>query len=201
IKDIDLMLVDINIPLPNGKEVVNYLRAKNNATKVLITTANDDFDMLRDMFNLQIQDYLLKPVRQSSLSEIIIKTLGFDEEKRTDSKKLKEKIIDIVQKKNYVLWNDFILETVNDSYVKNKENEGGRENVQNFLDTLGFFLDSLSVDYSSTCSKLHALSEDVGRLGLNEELYPRLIFQLFDVGNVIFTPLFKKQSSSVGFID
>lgn len=200
IKNIDLMLVDINIPLPNGKEVIDYLRSKNNEAKVVVTTANDDFDMLRNMFNLQIQDYLLKPVRQKVLSETIKKTLGFDEEKSKESKQLKETINDLFQQKNYVLWNDFVLETINECYVQTKVGEDARERVKNFLDTLGFFLDSLSEDYSSICSKLHALSEGVGRSGLKEDLYPRLIFSLFDVGNVIFTPLFKKQSSGVDFI-
>ncbi|WP_027695599.1 helix-turn-helix domain-containing protein [Vibrio litoralis] len=200
IKNIDLMLVDINIPLPNGKEVIDYLRSKNNEAKVVVTTANDDFDMLRNMFNLQIQDYLLKPVRQKVLSETIKKTLEFDEEKSKESKQLKETINNLFLEKNYVLWNDFVLETINECYVQTKAGEDARGRVKNFLDTLGFFLDSLSEDYSSICSKLHALSEDVGRSGLKEDLYSRLIFSLFDVGNVIFTPLFKKQSSSVDFI-
>jgi YesN/AraC family two-component response regulator len=195
------MLVDINIPLPNGKEVVDYLRSKNSTAKVVVTSANDDFDMLRDMFNLQIQDYLLKPVRQKLLSETIIKILGFDEEKSKETKKLKDKINELLQNKNYVLWNDFVLDTINESYARNNDREVARENVRKFLDTLGFYLDSLSEDYSSTCSKLHALSEDIGRLGLNKEIYPCLIFLLFYVGDVVFTPLLKKQASSVGFID
>lgn len=201
IKNIDLMLVDINIPLPNGKEVIDYLRTKNNEAKVVVTTANDDFDMLRNMFNLQIQDYLLKPVRQKVLSTTIKKTLGFDEEKSKESKKLKETLSDLLQKKSYVLWNDFVLETINECYVQTKAGKDAREKVQTFLDTLGFLLDSSSEDYSSICSKLHTLSECVGRSGLKADIYPRLIFSLFDVGNVIFSPLFRKQVSSVDFIE
>ncbi|SBT13514.1 response regulator [Vibrio celticus] len=201
IKNIDLMLVDINIPLPNGKEVVDYLRSKNNTAKVVVTSANDDFDMLRDMFNLQIQDYLLKPVRQELLSETIKITLGFDERKSKETKKIKDKINELFQNKNYVHWNNFVLDTINEIYMRDNESEEAREKVRTFLDTLGFYLDSLSGDYSSTCSKLHALSEDIGRLGLNQNIYPRLIYLLFYVGDVVFTPFFKKQASSLDFID
>ena len=55
---IDMMLVDINIPLPNGNQVIEYLRTKSASTKVIVTTANDDFDIVRSMLNLKVDDYL-----------------------------------------------------------------------------------------------------------------------------------------------
>ncbi|MGY0613660.1 response regulator [Vibrio sp. FJH11] len=201
IKNVDMILVDINIPLPNGKEVIEYLRTKNRDAKVIVTTANDDFDMLHNMFHLQIQDYLLKPVRQNILIDTIKKSLGFDEDIIKTSKELKSNIERIIEDKNYAVWNDFVLNIINESYVKTKEGIDARDSVKHFLDTLCFYLNSLHDEYSSSCSKLSSLSEDVSRSGLREDLYPQLVFSLFKIGDVIFTNSFKKQSSSIDFIN
>ncbi len=80
LNQIDMMLVDINIPLPNGNQVIEYLKSKNTQTKVIVTTANDDFDIVRHMLSLKVDDYLLKPVKQSILSDTIRKTLLVDEQ-------------------------------------------------------------------------------------------------------------------------
>ncbi len=34
LSQIDMILVDINIPLPNGKQVIEYLKKKNSDTKI-----------------------------------------------------------------------------------------------------------------------------------------------------------------------
>jgi YesN/AraC family two-component response regulator len=68
---IDLMLVDINIPRPNGLEVLQYLRQKSAETKVIITTAHDKFDMAREAIRLKADEYLLKPVRPQILVDTI----------------------------------------------------------------------------------------------------------------------------------
>lgn len=69
--DIDLMLVDINIPSPNGLEVLQYLRQKKTDTKVIITTAHDRFDLAREAIRLKADEYLLKPVRPQTLIDTI----------------------------------------------------------------------------------------------------------------------------------
>ncbi len=47
---------------------------------MIVTTANDDFDIVRHMLSLKVDDYLLKPVKQSILSDTIRKTLLVDEQ-------------------------------------------------------------------------------------------------------------------------
>ncbi|KAA5607069.1 response regulator [Roseospira marina] len=65
--DIDLVLLDINIPKPSGLEVLQKLRDKHAQTKVIITTAYDYFDTMRAAIQLRADDYLLKPIRPSAL--------------------------------------------------------------------------------------------------------------------------------------
>ncbi len=200
VKNIDMLLVDINIPLPNGKEVIKYLRAKNRDAKVIVTTANDDFDMLRDMYHLQIQDYLLKPVKQRILSETIKNALEFDEEISKASKEKKQELIKFVENHDYALWNDFVLEKVNESYLMSQQGNDARDSVKSLLDTLCLYLDSLDESYSQYCSKLYSLSEEIDRLGLKPELYPQLVFSLLDISSALFSNSFRKQLSNIGFI-
>ena len=65
--DIDLMLVDINIPRMNGLEVIRHLRERHSDTKVIITTAYDYFEMTRTAIHLKADEYLLKPIRTQTL--------------------------------------------------------------------------------------------------------------------------------------
>lgn len=65
--NIDLILVDINIPVVNGFEVIRHLRQKHTDTKVIITTAYDAFEMTREAIHLKADEYLLKPIRPDVL--------------------------------------------------------------------------------------------------------------------------------------
>ncbi|WP_114395551.1 response regulator transcription factor [Oleisolibacter albus] len=65
--EIDIMLVDINIPLMSGLEVVRHLRRKRADTKVIITTAYDFFEMTHTAIQLKVDEYLLKPIRTPAL--------------------------------------------------------------------------------------------------------------------------------------
>lgn len=69
--DIDLMLVDINIPKPNGVEVIRHLREKGSDTRVIITTAYDNFEIARSAMLLKVDEYLLKPIRPKHLIDTI----------------------------------------------------------------------------------------------------------------------------------
>lgn len=104
---IDMMFVDINIPLPNGNQVIEYLKQKNTQTKVIVTTANDDFEIVRHMLSLKVDDYLLKPVKQSILSDTIRKTLLVDEQEATLVRELRQKIGDLIGRCDYPGWHSF----------------------------------------------------------------------------------------------
>lgn len=64
---IDLMLVDIRIPRPNGLEIIQILRDKGLATKIIILTAYDHFDIMKEAIQLKADNFLLKPIRTEEL--------------------------------------------------------------------------------------------------------------------------------------
>ena len=60
-KSPDLLLLDINMPLMNGFEVLERLRERGNDTPVLFLTARDDRDDELHGFKLGADDYVTKP--------------------------------------------------------------------------------------------------------------------------------------------
>ncbi|PTV93975.1 AraC family two component transcriptional regulator [Rhodobacter aestuarii] len=64
---IDLMLLDIRIPRPNGLELLEMLRTKQLPTKVLIITAYDHFEIMQAAIQQRADGFLLKPVRTETL--------------------------------------------------------------------------------------------------------------------------------------
>jgi two-component system OmpR family response regulator len=60
-KSPDLLLLDINMPLMNGFEVLERLRGRGNDTPVLFLTARDDRDDELHGLKLGADDYVTKP--------------------------------------------------------------------------------------------------------------------------------------------
>ncbi len=70
-EDINLMLVDINIPGPDGLEVVRYAREKLDKVIIIVTTAYNDFEIAHAAIKLKVNDFLLKPIRKEVLIEAV----------------------------------------------------------------------------------------------------------------------------------
>lgn len=66
-RNIDLMLLDIRIPRPDGLEILEMLRNRAAPTKVLIITAYDHFEIMQAAIQLRADGFLLKPVRTEAL--------------------------------------------------------------------------------------------------------------------------------------
>lgn len=64
---VDLAIVDVMMPLMDGYELVENLRAYNKDLPVLMLTALDSFDAKRRGFDSGIDDYLVKPVNHEEL--------------------------------------------------------------------------------------------------------------------------------------
>lgn len=71
-EEINLMLVDINIPGVDGLEVIKYAREKLDPTvAIIVTTAYDDFEIAHSAIKLKVDDFLLKPIRKEVLIEAV----------------------------------------------------------------------------------------------------------------------------------
>ena len=74
--DIDLMLLDINMPVMDGLTLLSELRERQSAVRAIIVSAYGDMTNLRTAMNRGAFDFVTKPVDLSDLEITIRKTLA-----------------------------------------------------------------------------------------------------------------------------
>ena len=63
----DLIITDVMMPVMDGFEMVRQLREVGNSTPVLMITAKDTFDDMRQGFLCGTDDYMVKPVNVNEM--------------------------------------------------------------------------------------------------------------------------------------
>ncbi|HHG8772958.1 TPA: AraC family transcriptional regulator [Raoultella planticola] len=200
LSQIDMMFVDINIPLPNGNQVIEYLKQKNTATKVIVTTANDDFEIVRQMLSLKVDDYLLKPVKQSILHDTIRKTLRVDEEGAVATRELRQKIHDLISRCDYPGWHEFLLNLLNTAYAEQTSDSERPKTVTDVLELLQQHLAGLGDKYASGRNKIGGMIHSIHQQGLPASHYWRVMSGLLNISGDIFEQVFKNTCSSMDFV-
>lgn len=71
----DIIILDINMPGLNGLEVLEKIRTSGNLSKVIISTAFDEFDYAIKALRLGALDFLVKPVSKTVLISTITKAI------------------------------------------------------------------------------------------------------------------------------
>lgn len=102
----DILILDVNLPIMNGKEFLKKIREKWNTTPVIALTSNSMLEDKLELFNLWVDDYLTKPFELLEL-EARLQSLF----------KRKEKLIE----EKSTIWN---LEI---DYVRHKILKSGKE--------------------------------------------------------------------------
>jgi len=75
----DLILLDINMPKKDGKQVLKEIRADENLKiipVVMLTTSDQEKDVI-DSYNLGVNSYISKPVRINDFMEVVSKLEEF----------------------------------------------------------------------------------------------------------------------------
>lgn len=71
----DLILLDMIMPVMNGKDCFRKLKELNPEVKVILSSVFSKEEDLQDLKTLGLSNFIRKPYRSSSLSEIIHETL------------------------------------------------------------------------------------------------------------------------------
>ncbi|WP_339291076.1 response regulator [Paenibacillus sp. FSL W8-0187] len=79
----DLIITDIQMPVMNGLELIGALRDSYPDIEWVILTGFAEFEYVQQALRHQVSDYLLKPVTQDNLNEVISKVLLKDPAKWT----------------------------------------------------------------------------------------------------------------------
>lgn len=94
----EVILADINMPKMNGLEFIRQVREYNVETKIIIISGYDKFEYAQQAISYNITSYLLKPVDEEQLKEILKKVviqINFERSKEavnSTNKKDKEEI-------------------------------------------------------------------------------------------------------------
>lgn len=83
----DILIVDINIPVFSGLDLIKKIVETDAACKILITTTYDRSKYVRTAISLGVTDYLLKPVDYTQMKKAIKKCRDLLEEERRKNRK------------------------------------------------------------------------------------------------------------------
>lgn len=82
--DPDLVISDINMPNKNGLEMIKDIRQKGLKTEIILLTGYSEFEYAKQAIQLQVDEYLLKPLDVDDIIQALDKI-----EKKIRMKKLK----------------------------------------------------------------------------------------------------------------
>lgn len=121
--DINLILVDINIPGIDGMEVIKYARKELPQAVIIITTAYDDFNIAHKAIKLKVDDFLLKPIRKEVLLDSVKAFAGrLGEGTQTDkSNKLLSRLEVELRKCSYKATVDLLREYIDQLYLEHHD--------------------------------------------------------------------------------
>jgi two-component system response regulator YesN len=67
----DVMLVDLNMPIMHGLELIRLVRERLPSCLVVIITGHDEFEYAREALRLGVQEYVLKPANPAELTAVM----------------------------------------------------------------------------------------------------------------------------------
>lgn len=75
-RHVDILLTDIRMPKLDGLALIEQLKPDYPNLKVILISSYSDFEYTRKAINLHVDDYLLKPVEQPQLEEVMQRIVG-----------------------------------------------------------------------------------------------------------------------------
>lgn len=149
--DINLFLVDINVPGIDGLEIIKNARKKFPNAVIIITTAYDDFEIAHKAIKLKVDDFLLKPIRKETLLESVKSFAGkLGDGGNTDkSNKLLSRLEIELKKCSYKASVDLLREYIDQLYLEHKDVNIVSKRLQELAKMIVKIAEELNVDDTS----------------------------------------------------
>ena len=167
---------------------------------MIVTTANDDFDLVRQMLSLKVDDYLLKPVKQSTLSDTIRKTLPRDDQEAQATREMCDTISTLITRCDYPGWHTFlfsILDAASTGRIFGSDHSG---TLTDALTLVARYLASLGDNYAPCQQKIQELTQMLSQQGLTAGQYWRVMNRLLTLSAGIFDLRFRQASGEMDFV-
>lgn len=74
-QDIQIVLCDIEMPMGNGMELLEWIRQEEMDCSFLFLTCHEEFKYAQKALQLGCSDYLLKPIEPENLKQVLYKTV------------------------------------------------------------------------------------------------------------------------------
>jgi two-component system, response regulator YesN len=71
--EVDVLLADLNMPIMNGLTLIKNIRENLQKCRVVIISGHDEFSYAQEALRLEVEDYILKPIKPDSLTEVLKK--------------------------------------------------------------------------------------------------------------------------------
>jgi len=75
---VDLILLDVTMPVMDGPTMLEKLRASGNKTPVIMLTSESKRSIMTGAIKLGVEDYILKPFKPDELKAKVLKSLKMD---------------------------------------------------------------------------------------------------------------------------
>ncbi|WP_379153159.1 response regulator [Paenibacillus sp. sgz5001063] len=69
--EVHIALVDLNMPIMHGLELMKQLRENRSDCKIIVITGHDEFSYAQESIRLQVHDYILKPADPKQLMQVL----------------------------------------------------------------------------------------------------------------------------------
>lgn len=95
----DIIIMDIKMPGISGIEAIAEIRKRLSNVKIIVLSAYDSFSYAKEAVNLNVFEYLLKPIKRSTIIECIERAIRLQDKEREkiqNELKLKEKLSSVI---------------------------------------------------------------------------------------------------------
>ncbi|NQX45139.1 response regulator [Paenibacillus tritici] len=98
---VDILLTDIRMPKLDGLALIGQCRQVNPKLKAVLISGYSDFEYTRKALNLQVFDYLLKPVERGQLAEVMERLVAHlqEQQQQGSAEALPDGIAELRQRK------------------------------------------------------------------------------------------------------